>query len=232
MATETLNFSDFTRIEVGMAIEVEIIQASTYSVNLDVQNFEIKNVMVSKEGDTLKIGRKITPRSIILAPLAKIRVSINMPALLEVTLSGASHGAVMGFSSTHDFALKLRGASHLDLANMSTNTMKVDLSGASHLTGKITASGNSEFHLSGASHLKLDGSTMDIVIDASGASHVELYDFVSWNASVRLSGASHGDINLAGTLDAKLSGAAKLNYVGNPTMGNISVTGASSFTKA
>ncbi len=231
MPSELLNISDFTGIEVGMAVEVEIAQASTYRVKVDVQHFETKDVRVSKEGDKLKIERKITPKSIALAPLAKIKVSINMPDLLELSLSEASHGVAHGFNSTHDLALKLNGASHLEVADMSTNSAKVDLSGASYLAGKIMANNDCEFHLAGASHLKLDGSATVVVIDASGASHVELRGFETRNASVALSGASHAEISAGGKLDAKLAGASRLNYTGNPTIGNIDITGGSSFVK-
>ena len=232
MTTAGLNFSDFSRIEVQHAIEVEVAQSSTYSVSLSVQNINVKDVKVSKEGDKLKIGRKMTPLSVLKAPLAKIKVSITMPNLLELTLSGASHGTVRGFSSANDFSLNLSGASHIEIGSMAVGKLKVELSGASRVAGKAEAAGNAEFHLQGASRVKLDGSAKDVAIDGSGASHAELYNFPIHNASIKLSGASHGELNLNGKLDAKLSGASRLTYVGNPVMGSMDITGASSFTKA
>jgi hypothetical protein len=47
------------------------------------------------------------------------------------------------------------------------------------------------------------------------------------NADVILSGASDATINLAGRLDADLSGASKLEYIGEPTLGVMDATGAS-----
>ena len=48
---------------------------------------------------------------------------------------------------------------------------------------------------------------------------------------IGLSGASDGTVNLTGTLDADVSGASKLRYYGNPTMGDIETSGASSIKK-
>jgi hypothetical protein len=232
MTTEELNFSDFSRIDVQHAIEVEVAQSITYSLSVSVQNIQVKDVNISKEGDKLKIGRRMTPLSILKAPLAKIKVSITMPDLLELTLSGASHGTIRGFSAANDFSLNLNGASHVEMPGMSVGKLEIELSGASGVTGNIKAEENAAFHLAGASKLKLEGSAKDITIDGSGASHAELYNFPIHNANVKLSGASHGAINLDGKLDVKLSGASKLTYVGNPVMGSVDVTGASSFTKA
>ena len=47
------------------------------------------------------------------------------------------------------------------------------------------------------------------------------------NASVTLSGASNGTINLDGRLDAELSGASTLAYIGEPALGIMDISGAS-----
>ena len=153
-----------------------------------------------------------------------------MPELYELDLSGATHGTVQGFSSSHDLILDISGASRLNMTDMSTGDIETDISGASRVSGNITA-GDAEFDVSGASTVQLQGSASDIVIDASGASSVELADFPVNNADVELSGASHGTINLDGRLDADLSGASNLKYIGEPTMGDINKSGASTLSK-
>lgn len=56
---------------------------------------------------------------------------------------------------------------------------------------------------------------------------MELSEFTVHNARVNLSGASRATIDLDGRLDADLSGASTLLYIGEPTMGEVSVTGGS-----
>ena len=159
------------------------------------------SIKVSKEGETLKI--EVTSHR----PLEGTKkAEINMPDLRAINFSGATKGTIKGFSSSDDFS--------------------VVLSGASSLKGDLKA-GNVNFGISGASTVKLNGSAQNIIVDASGASHIGLSDFSVRNADVTLSGASDGTVNLDGRLDADLSGASDLKYVGKPTMGDINLSGSS-----
>ena len=60
---------------------------------------------------------------------------------------------------------------------------------------------------------------------------IKMADFTVNNADVSLSGASDGTINLSGRLDADLSGASRLEYIGEPTLGDMNITGASTLKK-
>ena len=90
---------------------------------------------------------------------------------------------------------------------------------------------NMELEVSGASTVQLKGSASDVTVDVSGASHLRLADLKVENANVILSGASNGTINLDGRLDAELSGASTLEYIGEPTLGVMDITGASTLQK-
>ena len=203
--TQTYDFTDFTRIEVGNAFQVEVTQSDSYSIRITALEDLFSLIQVSKEGETLKIS--LTPT----IPLVGIKKAvITMPDLRAINLSGATKGTIKGFSSSHDFNL--------------------DLSGESGLDGDLAA-GDIDFDVSGASTVKLDGSAQDIDVDASGASRVKLAEFSVNNADVTLSGASTGTVNLSGKLDANLSGASKLSYIGKPTMSNINTSGGSTLSK-
>ena len=133
-----------------------------------------------------------------------------MPQLSGLTVSGASRGDIYDFSSTED--------------------VSIEVSGASRVNGDITA-GNVEFDISGASTIQLEGSANDMVASVSGASRLNLGSFTVNNANVDFSGASSGTVNLDGRLDADLSGASRLWYIGEPTMGTIDTSGASTISK-
>ena len=225
LVTEEMEFSDFTSVEAGNAFEVEITQSSSYRVDITADEYvEVSRtgedeyereltfdyIQVSKAGDTLKIGLKqgYDYRSVHpLRPLT-LRAKITMPNLYELEFSGGTHGTIEGFASSHEFA--------------------VDLSGGSHLSGDFTTSGDAQFTLSGGSHLiELEGAANDLHVSASSGSHLELSDFHVNDANVNLSGGSHATINLEGRLDADLSGGSHLEYIGNPTMGDIQTSGGS-----
>ena len=226
LKTEEMDFSEFTRIEVGSAFEVEITQSGSYSVSITADDNLFKYIDVSKQGETLKIDLT----TLTLLEPTTLKAKITMPQLRGLGLSGATRGTVSGFSSTENLDLEVSGASSLDLVDISVGDVKSDISGASKVTGDITA-GDADFDVSGASTVQLEGSASDIVVDASGASRVKLAAFPVNNADIKLSGASSGTVNLDGKLDANLSGASKLEYIGELTMGDINTSGASTLSK-
>ena len=226
LETKDYDFSDFSKVEVSNAFEFEISESSSYSISITADDNVIEKVQVTKEGDTLKIGLN----RIIGLGSVTLKAAVTMPQLRDLDISGASRGTVYNFSSTDDVYITVSGASSLDLVDISAGDVKLEVSGASKVTGDIAA-GNTDFDISGASTAQLEGSSIDIVVDASGASRVKLAAFLVDNADIELSGASNGTVNLDGRLDADLSGASDLEYIGEPTMGTINITGASTLSK-
>ena len=206
LETEEYAFTNFTEVEISSAFEFEIQQSNSYNISVTADDNVMDYVQVSQDGQTLKIGLRtgtwFGPKT--------LRASVTMPQLRGLTVSGASHGDVYDFSSTED--------------------LDITVSGASRVNGDITA-GNVEFRISGASTIQLEGSANDMVARVSGASRFNLDDFTVNNADVDFSGASSGTVNLSGRLDADLSGASKLWYIGEPIMGTINTSGASTISK-
>ncbi len=225
LKTEEMTFTEFTKVEIGSAFEAEIIQADSYRVSITADDNMFEYIQLSKGGKTLKISLK-TANYINTTQ----KVKITMPRLRALKLSGATWGSVAGFSSTENADFEVSGASSLDLTEMSAGDVDFEVSGASKVAGKITAD-DIDFDISGASNVQLEGSAKDIAIKASGASRAELADFPVNNADVNFSGASTGTVNMDGKLDANLSGASKLRYIGEPTMGDINISSGSTLSR-
>jgi hypothetical protein len=206
LETEEYAFTNFTKVEISTAFEFEIKQSSSYSINVTADDNVIDYVQVSQDGQTLKIRLGTVPS----LRLVTLRASVTIPQLHGLTVSGASRGTVSDFSSTEG--------------------LNITISGASRVTGDITA-GNVEFDISGASTVQLEGSANDMIAIVSGASHLNLDAFIVNNGDVNFSGASSGTVNLNGRLDANISGASRLWYIGEPTMGTIDTSGASRISK-
>ena len=115
---------------------------------------------------------------------------------------------------------------------MITGEIEFLISGASTLTSNVTVDGDVQLIVSGASTVELEGEANDITINASGASNVDLSTFSVNNADVLLSGASQATINLEGILNANVSGASHLLYIGNPTLGDIETSSGSTIEQA
>jgi len=226
LVTEEMNFSEFTRVEVSSAFEVEITQSDSYSVSVTADDNLFDYIQVSKVGETLKIGL----RTVSIRWPATLQANVTMPQLRGLNLSGATSGTASGFSSTENLDVEVSGASSLELAEMSAGDAMLVISGASDVTGDMAA-GDVDLNVDGASTVQLEGSANDIVAVASGASRVKLGDFTVNNVDVSLSGASTGTVNMSGRLDADLSGASRLEYIGEPTLGTMNISGASTLSR-
>lgn len=229
VVTKELQFTDFTAVHMGSAFQARITYSSSYRVSVTMDDNLFDYLQVSKEGEALAIGLKsgyeYRYQSLTL------RAEIQLPDLYELQMGGATRGTVQGFSSSHKFVLLISGASSVEIADTSAGDIEIDISGASRLSGSMTAIGDVRFTVSGAGAGTLGGKANSLLIVGSGASHAELSDFTVHDARVNLSGASQVTVNLDGRLDADLSGASTLLYIGEPTLGDISVTGGSTISK-
>lgn len=205
MATWEYDLANFTNVNVSSAFTVDVSQSDSYFVSVTANENLLDYLNVYQRGDTLYIGLKLAHYSNV-----RNEAKITMPSLLSFDLSGASKGDISGFSSA--------------------NPLKLRLSGASRISGSIEA-GYCSLNLSGSSTVELTGSGNDADINASGASGVELADFSIDTAEVTLSGASRAILNLEGKLDANLSGASHIEYIGEPTMGSIKTSGGSTISE-
>jgi hypothetical protein len=224
--TREEDFSDFTKIDIGSAFQVEITQSESYSIKITTDRKTMKNVQVARTGETLTIGIKPGVQVQAFTLIAEI----TMPELHELSFSGATQGSAKGFSSTQNLTLILSGASSLN-TDITSGEAEIKISGASNLKGKLTASGDADLLISGASTVELPGGAEDLDIkEGSGASIFKLEDFSVKNVNINLSGASRATIKLDGRLDANISGASNLYYIGEPTMGDITTSSGSTIS--
>jgi hypothetical protein len=227
LTTQDLAFSDFTRVEASYAFSVDIQQGAAFSVKITTDDNLTSYLRISKNGDTLVLA-VLNGYSY---PNATFRAQVTMPDLRQLSVSGASHATVSGFTARHDLKSTASGASTASFLNMQVGTLDTEASGASSTTGDISADGNATLSASGASSIELNGRALDLIGEASGASQLRLGSFAVRNAQVNLSGASQGKLNASGTLSGSISGASHLGYLDTPTLGNLSTSGGSSVSK-
>jgi len=227
MSVKEYDIKDFKIIKISGAMKIEIIRSDYYNVRVDADDFE--HIRVEKEGDVLMIGRRGIDW---LAPFhIQPEVQITMPVLSEMTMSGASRGSAAGFNVNGDFVMELSGASHFELREITAINFRGNISGASHISGSIQSRVQTILNVSGASHVTLSGSTKELELEANGASHADLEKYIVESTDVKLSGASHGTVNINGRLNARLTGASDLAWIGTAAMGDIETTGASKIRK-
>lgn len=207
LTTRNFNLSDFTEIAAHSGFQLELVQSSTFSVEVTADDNVMDYIDVNKSGNTLKI-RPQWNRSFRSVTL---RAKITMPDLDEIKLSGGSRASISGFSSIHD--------------------LSIGLSGGSSVTGNITA-GDAYLDLSGGSQVNLQGTADDLDVNGSGGSQLELEAFSVNNADINLSGGGRATISVNGTLDVNLSGGSHVTYIGEPTSIDMNLSGDSTISKS
>ena len=225
--TEKKDFTNFTTLDISSAFEVDITQSSTYSVVIKADEDLFDYIEVTQTGSKLKIY--LSPHHIFTDfTLGKrvLKAEISMASLHELEISGASKGTVTGFKSASPLKLNVSGATSLKLTDIAAGDTDCEVSGASKLTGNLTA-GYADFNVNGASSMDLSGVANDMELEVSGASRAELEEFRVRNVDVNLSGASETTVYVSETLDIEVSGASRLYFVGNPTLGETDISGAS-----
>lgn len=81
------------------------------------------------------------------------------------------------------------------------------------------------------SHVTASGSSGDVTFNITGGSHANLGAFAVEDADLTVSGGSHVTVNVSGRLDVKVSGGSHVTYKGDPALGDVDVSGGSTFSK-
>jgi len=200
--TQEFDFSDFTEVGIENAFAGTITRGDSYRVVVTVDDNLVDRLKVEQNGNRVTIGFNKTTAT----TNADLTYEITLPTLSALEVSGASQAQITGFTSGDE--------------------LSIEASGASRVEGDIS-SGDADLTASGASVIRLLGTGGDLRGEASGASTLDLTDFVTADADVTASGASHIIVNTTGRLDAEASGASNVDYLGQPTLGNISASGGS-----
>ncbi len=227
LVTEQYDFRDFTRVDVSHSFEVEIRRGDEFRVEVTVDDNLVDRLRVEQSGDAVRIGMDAG----ISFGTATKRAIVVLPRLEAVSLSGASKGTVTGFAGRQSLNMTISGASTMTLTDIEAGDTVLDVSGASRVSGDLLAE-DVRLGASGASQIQLQGSGADAELEASGASKLTLGEFEIAVASVTLSGASNGTVNVSRTLDADLSGASSLTYMGNASVRTIQTSGASEINRS
>lgn len=85
--------------------------------------------------------------------------------------------------------------------------------------------------LNDGSHVTVSGSGDDVTISVKGGSHANLANFAVENADLTASDGSHVTLNVSGRLDVEVSGGSHVLYSGEPQIGDIDLSGGSTFRK-
>ena len=231
METRQYNLDEFTDVDISSAFSYEIQKADNWNIRIKAGSNIFEYISVTKSGQKITVDINI-PGGTFWSnrSYSRPQVFITMPELTGLNSSGATDGTVIGFENDGYLNISLDGACKVELLNLTASKSHIELSGASQVTGYIQT-GSIDIDANSASRIHMEGSAEYLTVEAGGASKVEFQDFVSQNADITLQDASRGVFNLVETLDARVRGASTLEYTGEPVIGTLEITGASTFRK-
>ena len=212
--THTYDFRDFTALSVSHAFKVDLTFEDRYEVSIDVPDFIEPYLIVSQNGEKVRLDLERLPNDIQLKlndANSSLMARVSVPKLTRLQLSGASKVTASGrlVLGSETLYLQLSGATELyGLVAEGRDKLDLKISGASKADFEA-AFNKLEVDLSGASKLRYGGDADQLEIELSGATKFESLGKTA-RASVALSGASKAKLSVSEKLQYALSGVSTL----------------------
>jgi len=204
--TRNYDEKDFQAVSVGWGMKLKITQSDKYSIEIKADKDDFRYLKVEKSGKKLRVY--IDKNNYHKED--DIYVTVTMPSLEGVSLSGGSEGIVKFENPNKDFVSELSGGSELK-GNLKCQDIYLELSGGSEVT--------------------LKGSGKNMKIEGSGGSEVKMKDFSVKDVNADLSGGSEVQINMDGKINCDLSGGSEIIYWGTAILGDTDFSGGSSISQ-
>lgn len=202
--------TDFTDVTVSSAFHCVITQGESYSVLVQVDQSVADKVEVIQTGTTLSVGFR--PMTRFAGSIIESRVTITMPAINALGLSGASQGTVSGFSAAaKNLTLTVEGASGLEWTGGDLTNLTANISGASECQLSNLVATKATANVSGASSLRGAPGTVTI-----------------GTLSLDVSGASTAILDVSESVSGSVSGASTFRYGLAPGLSGLEISSASS----
>jgi hypothetical protein len=199
---EERNVGSFTKLDIGGAFTVYLMQGDQEKVVVEADDKEIKEIKTEVSGNKLKIYTDSDWPS----HFHDMTIYVTFKTLDFIEFSGAVEVKSEGVLTFTDLEMDISGAAEIDMA------MKAD---------KYDA----EF--SGASAVDFSGNIKTGRLELSGASEFDAENLEFQDLDIEVSGASEAKVWATGSLVIDASGASDIKYKGSPKV-SIDESGASS----
>ena len=204
--SKSYDLEDFNAVELGDALQIEIIQADQFSVVASGETEDLEDLELRVENGVLKGKYRQGSNS-----HKRTKVVISMPQLRGAVLEAATDTKITGFSEPEDtFFLRLSGASAA-VVEGNYEVLEARIEGASEL------------------NLKGEGDVLDAVI--GGASRLNAGGFAVNVTSIDVGGASEATISVHDLLEGSVQGSSRLRYQGNPEVIDVFVANDSRMSR-
>jgi len=187
--TRQFTVGDFSKVDVSGAFVVRFRKGDTYKVVADGREKDMSDMDVRVNGKTLEVKIDRMDGLFNWNNRERVGLTITVPGIDELELSGASKANLTGFGPYNDLKISLSGACRT-VFDGDVKNLDVDLSGASNMV--------------------MRGRATQLDADLSGACKIEAGGMQITRARVNASGASRATLGRVDKLDSDTSGASKV----------------------
>jgi hypothetical protein len=145
------------------------------------------------------------------APSASITVDKNLMQYVETRSVRPTHSIKLELTSSALEGASFNGASRLNAHQLSGAKFYLETTGASNVT--------------------LDGAVDELVANLTGASDLRAESLRTKMAEISVTGAGDARVAVSDTLKVSITGAGKVEYIGNPAHLEREITGAGSIRR-
>jgi hypothetical protein len=232
-AIEKRNFQTgpFTGVELSGVVEVTLEKSNAHSVSLETYGEVFDYLDVKVKNGILHIGFKNggLPRSIQRKYRnLKVISKVTLPVLESVEMSGVTKLFARDRFKANELNIELSGVSNAEFEYIESTAMDVEISGVSKgffvMENKTLTFADIE--ISGSGEGTFEGKAIRSLLDISGTANFEGMKFRVETMKAVISGVARARVNVAGSLEPEVSGAAKLHYNGNVNLRNVNTSGA------
>jgi hypothetical protein len=216
--------ASIAEVELNGPINLTLRQGTSASLEVRGEQRLLSNVDTTVDGNTLHIG----PRGILLRHRQPIDVTLVLPALEQLTLSGSGQHSVSGFSGER-IEVNVNGSS-----NLRFNGRYREIDAALHGTGEVELTGgNAErvtADLKGSGRLTLVGGARELNADVAGSGELDARHLRAENATLTHEGSGSSDVYASKQVNVEMSGSGKVTVHGNPDKREVSRNGSGSIS--
>lgn len=185
------DITNFEKIRVGGAFVVRIEKGDVFKVVADGREEDMDDIEVKVEDGTLRVDNRKKIK--LLGNIKRVGLTITVPTIKEVDLSGATLSKITGFNNLSELKVEISGASKT-LIDINAKKLNLDVSGASKV--------------------ELRGSATNLEADIAGACNLEAEQMNIQTADVEASGISKVSLGNIPNLRSNASGASRINRQG------------------
>lgn len=197
VATKSYALTGFTEVKVAGPDDVTIRQGDAFSINAKGPQAVLDRLEIEVDGPTLSIGRKREGFSISSRDDDDVEITIMMPRLTGVRLTGS--GSIDADSIDGEAVEALvTGSGDLKIAKLTGKRADISVSGSGDIEIDGGTVGAGEYSVTGSGDIDADGlvaQTLEVSITGSG------------NVEAQATGTA--DVNILGSGDVTLGGGGK-----------------------